>query len=253
MKRFMQKKKMLCAALVICLIAAVGCWGISVRKAAKRDAAAGSDAANQVKALDYSKYYNEDGTLKEFEGKVSDYVKLCEYQNLELLYSDLNLEEDADEETISRKLDRYLKDYLTDSCEITELRDDFIAQQTDIMEYELKQEYEFERAVKELSYGTSYDTIYDYYGVEEDEYEDYVSQQGVKSAALAVIVQAIAEEEKIIVTHGDVEKYLDRQKMEQDYDELSLEYGEGYLYHITMQDKVFTFIKSRLTLKKDGE
>ena len=70
---------------------------------------------------------------------------------------------------------------------------------------------------------------------------------------MAVIVQAIAEQQGISVTQDDVERYLEQQQMEESLAELSDRYGQGYLYHITLQDKVFDFIESKLMLKKDGE
>ena len=251
-EKIMKKKKWLCVVPVI-LAAVVGCAACFVWKSAERTAAVGTDGENQVKRLCYSKYYNDDGTLNCLNGKASDITELCEYENLQLQYSDLNLEEDADEEVISRKLGRYLKDYLVDSCELDGLSDAFAGHQMEIMRYELEQDYEFEKAVQEMSHGTFYDTIYDYYGVERDAYEDYVSEQGIREAVLAVIVQAIAEQQGIQVTREDADQYLDEQQMEESFDELAEKYGKGYLYHITMQDKVFAFIESELTLKKDGE
>lgn len=252
MKNFIRKKRLLCAVLAILVISA-GCTVYFIRRGQTRDAEAGMDGAKQIKALQYSKYYKDDGTLNWMDGKASDMVELCAYENLQLKYSDLNLEEDANEETISRKLGSYLEDYLTDSCEVNGLSGEFASQQTEIMYYELEQEYEFERAVKKLSYGTSYDTVYDYYGMEENEYESYVSEKGIREATLAVIVQAIAEQQGISVTQDDVERYLEQQQMEESLAELSDQYGQGYLYHITLQDKVFDFIESKLMLKKDGE
>lgn len=244
--------------LSLVLVAGVAAAGMAIRNAATETERSGQgnleDTASKVKELGYSKFYHEDGSLNWLDGSAEDYVTLCSYEGIELLYSDMNLAEDADADTINEKLNRYLNDYIVDCSDFQNLSQDFITNQTDIMDYELNQTYEFEKSVAELSYGTTYENIHDYYGMTQGEYEGFKDEQGNRAAALAVAVEAIAEKEQVQVNSEEVKEYvLEQDYEEKDYNVVVEEYGIGYLTHIALQDKVFDLIKEDIRLTKDGD
>ena len=126
----------------------------------------------------------------------------------------------------------YVWDYVKENSEIESYPEDYFQNEISIYEYELENQYNYYSDYYASAYGQSlWNSIYEFYEVEESEYADMIKEYAEKSTRQCMIAQAIAEDAGIEVTEADVMDYITGIGYDSSsYDSIVEKYGKGYVY-----------------------
>ena len=128
----------------------------------------------------------------------------------------------------SQKADFTYK-YLLDNSTVTEIPEIVTEHLVNAAVYEMKTEA--------ARYGMAFDELLQAQGMTEDQFIGAVRENSAESAKMQLVMQAIAESEKINVTEDDV-----REDLGADYEGLVNLYGKGYTSMVTLNNDVMDLI-----------
>ncbi|MCQ2507038.1 MAG: hypothetical protein MJ113_07740 [Lachnospiraceae bacterium] len=144
----------------------------------------------------------------------------------------------------NKALVQYIKNFLIENSVLNSYSQDYYDKKIEAYDNQYTYQYEFYNNLYQSAEGIPlYESIYDYYSVSPEEYQENLEKSVIDDLKLALACQKIAYENRITVDEDDVASYLLSEGHETaSANTLKSSYGYPYFAQLALQDKVIRLI-----------
>ena len=134
----------------------------------------------------------------------------------------------------------YVWNYVVENSEVSGYPEDYYNNELEIYKTELENQYNYYDQYYYASTGSHvWNSIYEFYDVDETEFDGLVKKYAEDGVKQNLVVQAIADDMKLEVTQDDLLDYLTGIGYESSsYDSIVQKYGQGYIYQNVLVNMV---------------
>lgn len=149
------------------------------------------------------------------------------------------------------KVQDYVWNYISENSEIVSYPEEYLGNLLEVMRYQYESEYNYyNQYYYSLAGEYQWDSIYDYYDVDEEGYEQSISEGAYSEAMYYMLAQAVYEKFNLSVSDDDILACISKRGYsDDDLSGLISTYGEGYIRQSAMGDVVSSYIAGLAEVK----
>lgn len=142
-------------------------------------------------------------------------------------------------------------DKFLEAAEVKEFPEEYLTSILETTMYMFEYEYNYyNEYMKSLNGEYQWDSVYEYYKVDEAGYDKLVNDDAYSQCKYYVVAQAVYEQFGLKVTNEDLTKcIIDRGYTAKNLDNLIATYGSGYIYQSALGDLVKDYVAEQIVAK----
>ena len=171
------------------------------------------------------------------------------YPELGSTYAEL--EETVVNNLLQDNIEEAAWDKFLEAAEVKEFPEAYLTNILETTLYMFEYEYDYyNEYMKSLNGEYQWDSVYDYYEVDEAGYEQMVNDDAYSQCKYYVVAQAVYEQFGLEVTQDDLTQCIvDRGYTAKNLDNLIATYGSGYIYQSALGDVVRDYVAGQVEVK----
>lgn len=140
---------------------------------------------------------------------------------------------------------------MLEETEVKEFPEEYLANILETTLYMYQYEYDYyNEYMYSLNGEYQWDSVYDYYGVDETGYDEMINNDAYSQCKYYVVAQAVYEQYGLEVTENDlINCVVDRGYTANNLDNLIANYGSGYIYQSALGDVVREYVAGQVEVK----